>query len=369
MLMATVMSASPKGRWNTETGYARLCHGVPPRRVVRDGSMRQLRVLWIFMCLGVSVSGIALGVEPEEFEFSGGCLKESATTASREGGCKELHSGVVWGPIASKSKTYEEALQYCAGFKNGRWEEWKLPRLKDVARAVAVGIARENMNRNRIFDFFWLKDYTSGSLRHVAQLVENESAEREADDYAGTICVRQGVESSLGCALPETRYFITADGGCLYKKSHLVFSQRAQAAKNRTEAENYCADLIEGGKEDWQLPKLEELKTVAWDGGANRHFKFNVNGDFWTASQSETSQTQVAYYPQSDPRSLPSRYKIRTVEAYAHWVNLLTGKSGAVRISSSTEKYYYSGFPMGESSQAVSYDTSGVRASVVCVRP
>lgn len=311
--------------------------------------------------------GVGEIASADDYDFSGGCRLEDERAITAEGGCKEVQTGLVWGPRATQPGTYEEAVRYCAGFRNGRWGGWQLPRLKDTARVAKLGFARENLEPRSLFDFFWVRGHGNETFKTVSALVSDDSADRSAAETAGIFCVRQGVEGKLGCRERETDYFLTADGGCLYKKTGLIFSQPSPSPMSVADAERRCDDLVEGGQSDWRLPKLEELRSVAWAGGADAHFKFKATGDFWSVSRKETNHTH------REPAGMGS-VLVKESTVFVLWVNLLTGVVGEARSTHLAVPYggheaIYSRGPWDAYRANERFDLSNVKGSVLCVRP
>lgn len=74
------------------------------------------------------------------------------------------------------------------------------------------------------------------------------------------------------CKSEAPGLFITAEGGCKDVKTGRVWSrnglspERGGSFYTFSGAKNYCANLSEGGYNDWRVPTRDELKTVAANG-------------------------------------------------------------------------------------------------------
>lgn len=262
-------------------------------------------------------------VVEEDFGFSGGCKKDSEQASSAEGGCKETESGTVWSVPSSVPMTYEEAGSYCAKLRNGHWRGWALPRLRDIERVAEAGIAVKHF-RGRIHDFYWAQDYDSGDLKRTAALTSDDFADRKADETAFVICTRPGVTAGNGCREKEDEYFLTGDGGCLYKKNGVAYSKRHDKMLPLPAAKSHCERLVLNGFDDWTLPAKEELEAVAWEGGADKHFPSAMKGHYWSASAASQGSQSVI------PTSNGGQFVVKTTKEYLVTVNLFEGKPGYI---------------------------------------
>lgn len=89
--------------------------------------------------------------------------------------------------------------------------------------------------------------------------------------------------------------WVTADGGCTDVTTGLVWSLAAPGSVDWNYAQNYGANLVEGGYSDWRMPTEAELQG-AWANGAPTHLA----------------------YPG------PAIWSTRTQGRYAYWVGLCT---------------------------------------------
>lgn len=322
-----------------------------------------------FGILFLAVFAEAIPVGEEDFGFSGGCKKDSEVASSAEGGCKESETGTVWSVPASVAMAYAAAEIYCAKLRNGRWRGWILPRLRDIERVSGQDIAVKHF-RGRIHDFYWARDYDSEDLKRTAALTSDDFADRKADETASVICTRPGVLVGQGCREKEDEYFITGDGGCLYKKSGVVYGKRHDKRLSLAGAILHCERLVSNGFDDWRLPIKEELDAVAWETGAAAHFPFEVAEPFWV--QSTAAETSSAAYPTSGS----GRFFIRTTNEYALTVRLDTGKTAYIGSRTTAIPYDASNYKpiRGERGPWDSYRANAVYSldahqhGVLCVR-
>lgn len=318
-------------------------------------SRRKLALFFYVLTANACSAGLA-------HAFYGGCVHPATGMVTAEGGCKETKSGTVWTPISSTPRNFEQAQKYCQTLTNGEWSDWSLPTLDDVKRLVQSDVTKKVFHPKNLYDFVWVTGYSTEDYQPVATLVSDDTGEKLRTDKALTVCVRRGIRAGLGCRQLNTDYFATANGGCQYKQTGKVYSQRAPKRLSVFAANDYCSRLVEGGYQDWRLPSIGDLKRVAWPGGADKHFLFDVSAGYWASEKLSESNT---YDSQLNGRKV----LVTESKSFYNWVQLSTGMQGrAIHTTHSlphnggyTKFYTYEKFQ--------TYDLSRTNASVICIRP
>lgn len=88
-----------------------------------------------------------------------------------------------------------------------------------------------------------------------------------------------------GACQREDAAFSTADGGCRDNQTGLVFSRRLPDSKQRR-AVSRCRELVESGFDDWRLPGVPELRSMALHGGAS-HLSSGSGARLWSKKRTE----------------------------------------------------------------------------------
>lgn len=103
-----------------------------------------------------------------------------------------------------------------------------------------------------------------------------------------------------GACILEDTAFMTAEGGCKDLATGAVWSAEAPIG-NYAFAEAYCADLVEGGFDDWRIPTLTEMQEFCADGAYThvqtgapgwRYYVLTNGGNVGTIIALETCETK-----------------------------------------------------------------------------
>ena len=96
------------------------------------------------------------------------------------------------------------------------------------------------------------------------------------------------------CSTTDTK-FRTAFGGCQDLRNCLVWSTKAPSWGGWDTGRTYCENLVEGNADNWRVPTLTELQSVAGNNGASGHFNFNTGVSYWSNSEdgSNTNNAQA----------------------------------------------------------------------------
>jgi hypothetical protein len=114
----------------------------------------------------------------------------------------------------------------------------------------------------------------------------------------GTAAVVEHLRSGLppapaypGACRVDDAAFASARGGCRDNASGLVFSQRQQrSTQNR--AATRCNALVEGGFDDWRLPDVRQLRSMARHGGVD-HLAGGSPARLWSRNRDGTEGLTV----------------------------------------------------------------------------
>ena len=234
----------------------------------------------------------------------GECRAEDHRYQSGEGGCKFLSSGTVFSAI-SNPLFFTEAQSYCDTLNESGYTDWHLPSIEELRLASLPfqgKIDHLSFSANR--EAWTNENFTtsSGDRRAVLRLQSGAVTDDGAFSKP-TVCVRQGAPETvvpprksipLGACARRGGGFATRNGGCLHSRSRTVYG-----SKNNpmfiSDAQAFCAHLVEGGFEDWFLPAETEMLTITRNSqGRTNHLKFSLN-DFYLTSESSSTELQVIH--------------------------------------------------------------------------
>ena len=144
----------------------------------------------------------------------------------------------------------------------------------------------------------------------------------EDDDFPG----QDAYYATLGYCKPQNYTVKSYSNGqaVLDNNTGLLWQQTMQAGKTWSEADAYCRSLNIGGFEDWRLPTIKELSTIAesnekYSQGSKKlntdYFPDNYDGSWWSSTFVHGSDVSVFVFTAgsgyvnsgSTSSSLPSR--------------------------------------------------------------
>lgn len=332
-----------------------------------------MKIFWLTFTATLLVSSSTIAAPPSKDEIPGACKTEDAGFNTEEGGCLHFASGLVWALAPLAKREYSQAETYCSGLTEGSQGGWRLPTARELQDVAANRQAFSHFEF-RTADFFWAKSSGTGTDAWTVVLASGDKAQGEkATAAARVVCVRspedidgdgvpdtsdrcnmtprseggrttvqttgpqKGCSSNdqlvgpqwprrlrlLGCK-EESEHFKTGSGGCVHLRSGLEWSRVSESAQPRKYAARYCESLVEGTRlahQDWRLPTSGELDSISGDNLAVRHFKFDVNRDFWSSTITNRTGSFFSYRPNG---SVPFEEYPQVI------VNLLTGRRSGV---------------------------------------
>ena len=282
---------------------------------------KTIMVLFLFIILLPACSD-----EEQDVSFEDGDTTEDGDT-SEDGDATEdgdtpmdddlFANNRVYIPEAPMELTYREAWNFCGSGEFNGVCGWRLPTLLELRSLVQgcpvielggdcpAGYEKEvetwgcgpcqdgtegvclwdsRLGRSTCPRAFWSsEEYTFASSPYPAYLVDFAAGEitykstdrREAFchmelggwGYLGDVlCILD--ETNNECLSPFTPYPSndrqwTPEGGVLSGSDGLVWTQGQEPSLDASQAQTHCENLTLGGYEDWRLPMIEELRSLA----------------------------------------------------------------------------------------------------------
>jgi hypothetical protein len=197
-------------------------------------------------------------------------------------------TGLVWQKEYLTGYTWLGALDYCSGSGYAGQTDWRLPDIHEVASLVNYGRYDPSSDFPGMPSvYFWSAD-TNVNDTSRAWYVNFYSGQVNNDwktDTYYTRCVR-GAPYSENI---EARYHVSGTTGqetVLDRATGLVWQRWYATGKTWKEALRYCEERDYGGYNDWRLPNVNELRSLA------NVDRYNPTSDFpgmppsvfWTSS-------------------------------------------------------------------------------------
>ncbi|MFH1279432.1 MAG: DUF1566 domain-containing protein [Candidatus Eisenbacteria bacterium] len=217
------------------------------------------------------------------------------------------NTGLEWTQISFPDMSWQEALQFCDTLNWGGKDDWRLPNVKELQSIVDYG--RFNPPIDPIFicpaDLFWTSTTASlwvldGRTAYAADAVGFGAGHLGQRSKWEENCVRpvRGCPGGFGCSLPATGQhdcfdndssepcpvegFPNQDAENIYNDmtysldssvpgeetildgiTGLEWSQHVWEEVTWQEALRLCDTLHWGGHDDWRMPNLKELQSIA----------------------------------------------------------------------------------------------------------
>lgn len=202
------------------------------------------------------------------YSMSGDCLKRdfSILDSGPEKIVTDNNTGLQWQRnYPQEGYSWEDAISYCKDLNYGGYTDWRLPDQSELWTIVDFGNGISPAINADIFpstqaDYFWTssKDSSDSSLGVFVHFLYGISGKIKNTSSGYVRCVR-------GKYLPSNDFkegSVKGDKILSDASTGLVWSLSYAAGRNWKDALAYCEDLNYGGKRNWKLPNINELKTL-----------------------------------------------------------------------------------------------------------
>ena len=209
---------------------------------------------------------------------------------SRRGPCEDAATGRIWSnPEFSAVSNYssmswmDKAVQ-CRESKEGGITQWRMPTIDEIRELLpsseALKTGGECKVTNECFDYADEECFNEAVCSHEEG---GEMIMSSLFDYMGYISGTMNnqddevwaVDLGSSSLFSFSDGYILGDSRCIYDASipnptfpytdsdtNLIWSSRYRNSVEWYVAARYCADLGEGGSNNWRVPTVDELKTL-----------------------------------------------------------------------------------------------------------
>ncbi len=202
------------------------------------------------------------------YAMSGDCLKRdfSILDTGPEKIVTDNNTGLQWSrTVPQKDYSQDEAVNYCRDLNYGGFTDWRLPDYEELWTIVDFGRIKSPSIDVDIFsstpsDYFWTSsiDGSDSDLGLYIHFLYGISGKIKSSSSGYARCVR-------GNYLPDNDFkkeSVKNDNIVIDSSTGLIWSTSYAAGRRWKEALSYCEDLNYGGKRNWKLPNINELKTL-----------------------------------------------------------------------------------------------------------
>lgn len=209
------------------------------------------------------------------YAMSGDCLKRdfSILDSGPEKIVIDNNTGLQWQRnYPQEGYSWEDAISYCKNLNYGGYSDWRLPDQSELWTIVDFGSGISPAINADIFpstqaDYFWTssKDSSDSSLGVFVHFLYGISGKIKNTSSGYVRCVR-------GKYLPSNDFkegSVKGDKTLSDASTGLVWSLSYAAGRIWKDALGYCESLNYGGKRNWKLPNINELKTLFNNGGSS----------------------------------------------------------------------------------------------------
>lgn len=198
----------------------------------------------------------------------GDCLKKdfSILDSGPEKIVIDNNTGLQWQRNYPQEVYLQSAAEvYCGKLSYGGHSDWRLPDQNELWTVADLGRSVSPVIDTDVFpstqsDYFWTssKDSSDSSLGVFVHFLYGTSGKIKNSSSGYARCVR-------GKYLPSNDFkegSAKGDKTLSDASTGLTWSLSYAAGRNWKEALAYCEDLNYGGKRNWKLPNINELKTL-----------------------------------------------------------------------------------------------------------
>lgn len=228
-------------------------------------------------------------------------------------------TGLIWqrdlDPIALN---WQDAWQYCFNLNDAGFDQWRLPEPHELISIVDYTERAPAINVNafpgtNLTSSYWTSQFTSNfsgfnPLYNHALATNFNDGSTSIEPLTSTMRVRcvYGRSAARGGVLRDN------NNGTITDLATGLTWQQDRAVRQWNETHNYCSDLSLGGSENWRVPNVKELVSLA-----DYRTPYGIHSDDWFgdisgptwASHENVSNTNEAWVINNNGGSISSRPK------------------------------------------------------------
>lgn len=195
--------------------------------------------------------------------------------------------------------TLLKAEEYCSHIRTGGYDDWRLPTIKELISVADYNTYEPTFSRKYFpgvpvmpSGYWALPRYSGGHSTGAWHIGFDGHIMGQPEDATKlTRCVRN---DGLG-GFDKNLFKDNKDGTVTDDATALIWQQKDDnVGRNYKDANKYCRNLELGGRDDWRLPHLKELSSVA---NYNKNYPA-IDEEFFPDTKEEfywTSTLDAAY--------------------------------------------------------------------------
>ncbi|MCE9615253.1 MAG: DUF1566 domain-containing protein [Lentisphaerae bacterium] len=209
-------------------------------------------------------------------EDSDYAVNPPAYTVNGDGGVSDAVTGLMWQRTDGGEMTWAAAVAYATNLALGSHNDWRLPTSHELFSIVNHGRASPALDTNAFTataaQYWWSSDAQADDPSRIWAVnagggigahPTNETVSAGGSKRFHVRCVR---DASDIAASNLHAFTVNGDGTVADRNTGLVWQQaQAPSALTWEAALTYAEQLALGGKSDWRLPNVKELRSISDD--------------------------------------------------------------------------------------------------------
>ena len=184
----------------------------------------------------------------------------------------DTETGLVWQQEAVAPLTWQAALAHCETLILADQDDWRLPTIRELNSISDLEVYSPAINTNFFPDTqssdYWTSTTSEGSTAY-AWIMDFQYGDNGILSKTSTAHVR-AVRGGIISPPPPSAYINNGDGTVSDTKTGLVWQKATANDESGTlikmtwqEALSHCETLTLAGQDDWRLPTIRELNSLA----------------------------------------------------------------------------------------------------------
>ncbi len=196
-------------------------------------------------------------------------------------------NNLTWQIDEPGKMNYQEASNYCENMSLSGYSDWRLPNLREINAAYYYQVRFPNVQPAP----YWAYTHTDGEVLTSSYAIDFKNR----DEYWAKKTSRYHVRCMRGGIPKKNRRVDIKDPNreliIFNPKTNLTWQVDGTKRARWQEAMNYCETLYLAGKDDWRIPKSEELTTGLNIESELLNFKTSV---FWSSTNCGSQDSLVS---------------------------------------------------------------------------
>jgi gluconolactonase len=191
-----------------------------------------------------------------------------------DGTVTDTATGLLWQKSDGGAMDWEQAWAYAGALELGGYDDWRLPSSHELFDLLDFQKAGRALDADYFPDtgaqYYWSADFLAGDAGRawavnaggtIDAYAKNDTSGGAAGRFVAR-CVRDGNARTA----PSGAFTDNGDGTVDTASTGLVWQKAEAPAKmSWEEALAYCGALSLGGRDDWRLPNIKELRSLTND--------------------------------------------------------------------------------------------------------